>query len=1295
MPLQDSDNFIIGRGTDSYKITYEDLKDDLNYVPPPVLNLEVGKGSILPSINLEEGDTLTGLATVIDAENPVEVHVWELDGVEVQRGSSATYVADAGQVRYRKEVTDDNNQSPVVGEWSDAVTVAEVFDPTKPDATMHGLRFDSARDTNLIRPVNISDTFTMSVWVKPTDNQGYPIEIYPTVSPNTNNRASIFINADGTVAGRFGDGVAKAVDPIPLNQWSHLVVSSEGTQVKLYIGGNNKANAVNNAITGVDGKARIGMEFNNSDALSLDGYLSDLYFVDGQALPPETFGKSFEGKWGPLDSSKVKENIGFKESPADNAPNMAKEWSSFWSGTTYGGNYAFTNVHDAAVAKVGEAAKNTNCVLGAQGQTLVFAPDQEIPVSTSVSLRVTDGGGAGANKLFVINEGRVDEKAWYAAPSGSELQDLTATASEIGGAIHNIKLYAIDSGGGNSAYLAAVIVDGRALVDGPADNSQVWSKTVSAVPEFDRGGGLPVLFSGTLDADTGIQSSADTPTGCTLTFANPIEKVTKVEIGCYYPSTGGNYNIYHVNSETEVSTQDLGDQSSLVIYDGPEITLSTIFGKSSGPQSSIIFGFIKVNDKLLVDSPPAWDMSQVWSNQPSDLIDVKNLFDGNLSTYTATTSVQKSWTMNFSPALSGAIRLRVGSWNEDLNWSTNEDSGTVAIGTGGNWYDITTATAVTELTVTRAMGGAAVSAIEVAGKILVDQGSFGANGFYLPFDPAATGENYSTALTSTVGYQATGKPGNAFDGSLTTAAKSNNSDPNDAILSWTGDVSGSVFTFYVNGPATNSDLVVNEGLADQQTITTNNADPQIITVTLSTGSLKNFKLSCRLGSGGGTVWLYGITADGALLVDHNSIGVDNSGNGNDFHDENFAAGNTDEVWSSYNNLNTGTDSGDGSRVISNIFNSKSLSYGKSTTGAEVGFTGWSIPGTTLTVVWSVGNVNDFNVELNSSGSPISTSVPNGSGAYPVNYTIPDGTLTDFKYTHAGPDSQGVSIKQMLVDGVALIDANIQDTVTDTPMRNYAVLESTSANITLSNGNLVGTTSIDSVSANSTVSSSSAFYFEVLATSNLDMVGLTMLPATNNLFPGENDTSIGIHGNQGVYFNSSASVYDFTFTNGDLIGCAYDSGKVTFYKNGFPGSAIDTNLTEPLAASVRPRGSNTSVNFGQQPFTYELPDGHNTLYQTWEQYARTTLGYALDRIAKLEKLRIEDAETIANLRTMIDGALSRISSIESDEVNDDAVDNSLITLVGSLSSQITAWSQRIEQAETALSDITDRVTTLEL
>ena len=65
-----------------------------------------------------------------------------------------------------------------------------------------------------------------------------------------------------------------------------------------------------------------------------------------------------------------------------------------------------------------------------------------------------------------------------------------------------------------------------------------------------------------------------------------------------------------------------------------------------------------------------------------------------------------------------------------------------------------------------------------------------------------------------------------------------------------------------------------------------------------------------------------------------------------------------------------------------------------------------------------------------------------------------------------------------------------------------------------------------------------------------------------------------------------------------------------------------------------------------------------------------------------------------MRADLTGALSRIASIESDEVNDDAVDNSLITLVGSLSSQITTWQTRIETAEAALAAAVERITTLE-
>ena len=114
--------------------------------------------------------------------------------------------------------------------------------------------------------------------------------------------------------------------------------------------------------------------------------------------------------------------------------------------------------------------------------------------------------------------------------------------------------------------------------------------------------------------------------------------------------------------------------------------------------------------------------------------------------------------------------------------------------------------------------------------------------------------------------------------------------------------------------------------------------------------------------------------------------------------------------------------------------------------------------------------------------------------------------------------------------------------------------------------------------------------------------------------------------------------------------------VTLYENGVQKEQQD-NITFEAVFACSPLAVNCSVSINWRSTTFLYPPaGYEGLYQTWE-YARTALGYALDRIAKLEK-RLEDAETIANLRTLIDGALSRIASIESDEVNDDA-DNSLI------------------------------------
>ena len=85
----------------------------------------------------------------------------------------------------------------------------------------------------------------------------------------------------------------------------------------------------------------------------------------------------------------------------------------------------------------------------------------------------------------------------------------------------------------------------------------------------------------------------------------------------------------------------------------------------------------------------------------------------------------------------------------------------------------------------------------------------------------------------------------------------------------------------------------------------------------------------------------------------------------------------------------------------------------------------------------------------------------------------------------------------------------------------------------------------------------------------------------------------------------------------------------------------------------------------------LPAGYQGLYQTWEQYARTALGYALDRIAELEQQRTIDLITIEDLRTRIEEALARIGSIETNEVSDDAVDTVLLTTVADLIERVEA------------------------
>ena len=448
------------------------------------LTLTVGKGNITPKLGVEEGDTLTGTASVLEASNPVETHVWELDGVEVQRGNTrgltSTYVAAAGEVRYRMEVTDDNNQSPVIGEWSDVVTVAEAFDPTKPNATMYGLRFDPLRNTFLKSSFpNTSNKFTFSAWMKPTVNEDDKGIFSTATNASTDGSFRLqIINRGGIriVCYNGGDKVSSSIG-YTLNTWVHVWATFDNGVVKLSLNNGTPIESNFGAFNVVFNKVIVGGITHNGtsgdDTIS-NTYLSDVYFVDGQALEPTAFGKSFEGKWGPLDSSVILPKFQPKTIETDEITDVTP-----LTGTDV--TLTFASDKDLALIEVGDTLFQDDSDINTS-VAAVFAPinaDQDVTTNLGYAGALTKTG-------TVITEPIINAKAnsWgitSAASTSDSNSRLTCPLVTIGGDFTfdifvNIK--ANSNAGGNA--------DSFILGDWePGSNNfqLVWNNTSNANPE--------------------------------------------------------------------------------------------------------------------------------------------------------------------------------------------------------------------------------------------------------------------------------------------------------------------------------------------------------------------------------------------------------------------------------------------------------------------------------------------------------------------------------------------------------------------------------------------------------------------------------------------------------------------------------------------------------------------------------------------------------------------------------------------------------------------------------------------
>lgn len=158
-----------------------------------------------------------------------------------------------------------------------------------------------------------------------------------------------------------------------------------------------------------------------------------------------------------------------------------------------------------------------------------------------------------------------------------------------------------------------------------------------------------------------------------------------------------------------------------------------------------------------------------------------------------------------------------------------------------------------------------------------------------------------------------------------------------------------------------------------------------------------------------------------------------------------------------------------------------------------------------------------------------------------------------------------------------------------------------AGVTLSGGNLVATLSASGGGTGgakgTVVYSSGKRYFEVTvsAASTELAIGCANAIASTGNPPGSTTDSYGYYAPNGRgYYNGSFTFVGASYTVGDVIGVMWESGTITFYKNGTLQGSVATGIT----GSIYPMAGNAlgatpqvvcTINTGATAFG-NLPSG---------------------------------------------------------------------------------------------------------
>ena len=292
------------------------------------------------------------------------------------------------------------------------------------------------------------------------------------------------------------------------------------------------------------------------------------------------------GDWGNVDS------------PYDQRPDMRVKWSDATTAST-GSITNQDKIFDGDVTTEG----------GADSLNTIF--EVVIP-STNIS-----AGGIGINCLVTSPELIVEIKNGGSTVETFSLEDLDGWgySSTYAGEVTSI----VFSRPGSYAQLRAISINGRILIDGPADNSQNWSDylysyksgTTEVTSWYEAEGPL-LAFNG----DTSGRGSIAGPVANADAVFEPPTSIPFNNLKVYYyvgALTTGRA-LYVDTGAGYGSNVAVGDASRAAVYEiNTPGNLVKIKGESTTTSNYIEIRGIEIDGKLLIDSGVQWDTSQNWS----------------------------------------------------------------------------------------------------------------------------------------------------------------------------------------------------------------------------------------------------------------------------------------------------------------------------------------------------------------------------------------------------------------------------------------------------------------------------------------------------------------------------------------------------------------------------------------------------------------------------------------------------------------------------------------------------------